>query len=131
LLRLYDVGLNSSRWDLFKPSSYSCSSVNISKERNFNHGITQLKNEVLKNLQKEIKIPVSEPPEPLTEGCNRLKTQSQPVDHASWPECHTYLLLNRGFTAEEAYHIKGTKTKIKPHNKSRFNHELMCVQFLP
>jgi hypothetical protein len=48
----------------------------------FNHGVTQLKNKILKNFEN-VEIPVSVPLEPLAEGCNHLKTQSQPVDHAS------------------------------------------------
>ncbi len=49
-------------------------------------------------------------------------SKSQPVDHASWPECHTYLLWNRGFTVEETYHIKGFK-------QEWFNTK-MCVSYL-
>jgi hypothetical protein len=83
-----------------------------------------LKNKILKNFEKQEKqeIPVSVPLAPWAEGCNHLKIQNQPVDHASWPECHTYLLLNRGFTVEETYHIKGSK-------QEWFNTK-MCVSYL-
>ncbi len=75
---------------------------------------------ILKKKKQE--IPVSVPLAPRAEGCNHLKIQNQPVDHASWPECHTYLLLNREFTVEETYHIKGSK-------QEWFNTK-MCVSYL-
>jgi hypothetical protein len=85
LLRLYDVELNRSRRDLFKSSSYSCSNVKVPTKEIFNHGVTQLKNKILKNFEKQEKqeIPVSVPLAPRAEGCNHLKIQNQPVDHAS------------------------------------------------
>ena len=101
LLWLYDVELNRSHRDLFKSSSYSCSNVKVPMKEIFNHGVTQLKNKILKNFEK-FEIPVSVPLVSLAEGCNHLKIQSQPVDHASWPECHTMPALHRGCTAEES-----------------------------
>ena len=82
LLRLYDVELNRSRRDLFKSSSYSCSNVKVPTKEIFNHGVTQLKNKILKNFEKQ-EIPVSVPLAPRAEGCNHLKIQNQPVDQAS------------------------------------------------
>jgi hypothetical protein len=63
LLRLYDVELNRSHRDLFKSSSYSCNNVQVPTKEIFNHGVTQLKNKILKNFEKQEKqeIPVSVP----------------------------------------------------------------------
>jgi hypothetical protein len=91
LLRLYDVELNRSHRDLFKSSSYSCSNVKVPTKEIFNHGVTQLKNKILKNFEnkkkkkkkKKQEIPVSVPLAPRAEGCHHLKIQNQPVDQAS------------------------------------------------
>jgi hypothetical protein len=55
LLRLYDVELNRSHRDLFKSSSYSCNNVKVPTKEIFNHGVTQLKNKILKNFEKQEK----------------------------------------------------------------------------
>jgi hypothetical protein len=55
------------------------------KKEIFNHGVTQLKNKMLKNFEKQEKqeIPVNVSLEPRAEKCNHLTIQNQPVDHAS------------------------------------------------
>ena len=95
LLRLYDVELNRSHRDLFKSSSYSCSNVKVPKKEIFNHGVTQLKNKILKNFEnkkKKQEIPVGVPPVPLAEGCDLLKTPkvNQLITHHDLSVIHTY-----------------------------------------
>jgi hypothetical protein len=55
------------------------------QRKNFQSWSYPIEKQSFKELikRKRKKIPVSEPPVPLAEGCNHLKTQSQPVDHVS------------------------------------------------